>query len=125
MAQILIMEDEEILLELYSLFLQKSGHNIFIASDGREGLQKLQHFRNEIDLVILDLLLPKSDGFSIFTEIRTKIDEKMPVIIITGLPETKNSVALTECGPTTILNKPFSRDQLIETVTALLSKIDR
>ncbi|MBI4359441.1 MAG: response regulator [Candidatus Nealsonbacteria bacterium] len=83
MKKIIIIEDEEIMLDLLQRKLVSAGYGVVVARDGEEGLQKIKESRP--DLILLDVVMPKRDGFSVMAEIQK--DEslsKIPIIIVSN-----------------------------------------
>lgn len=84
--KILIVEDEESLLELYKLRLQQAGYSVFVAGDGEAGL--LMAKNSHPDLVLLDILMPKADGYDMLRELKASADMRdIPVIIFSNLSQ--------------------------------------
>lgn len=83
--KILIVEDEKLLLKLYKMKLETKEYEVEVAVDGEEGLRKAQNFKP--DLILLDILMPKMDGYEMLRRMR-KIPEAMriPVVIMTNTP---------------------------------------
>ena len=83
MKKILIIEDEEILLELIQKRLIQEGYQVVVAKDGQEGLEKLR--QEKIDLILLDIIMPKMGGFEVIEEInKDKKLKGIPIIIISN-----------------------------------------
>ena len=117
--KILIIDDETIIQELLQDVLQSEGYDIFSARDGQEGLELFQSKSDEIELVILDVILPKVDGKTVFTEIR-KIKPEVKVLIISGYSKSDVKEELIQKGINGFIAKPFSIVHLLETVGSLL-----
>lgn len=103
MKKILFVEDEPSLQKAVSEILTQEGFEVMTASDGEEGLEMI---KQEPDLVLLDLILPKKDGFQVLKEM--KEDEKtkdIPVIVLTNLEGTGDVEKALELGATTYLVK--------------------
>jgi CheY-like chemotaxis protein len=125
--KILLADDDPDVIEVVSIILEDEGYEIVTAKDGGEALEKIKS--QEPDLVILDLLMPKVDGFAVFTALRDPAYErwsKVPVIVLTSVREevSKRRYEL-ETGRSmdyaAYLEKPADPDQLLETVSSLLS----
>jgi len=83
---ILLVEDDEFLAELYGTKLSLEGYNVFLASDGEKGLKMVKE--KKPDLVLLDIILPKMDGFEVLKEIKAdKSLKSVPVILLTNLSQ--------------------------------------
>jgi DNA-binding response OmpR family regulator len=91
-AKILIVEDRPDTRNMIRLALEKSGYVVMEAGDGDEALKKIK--KNNLDLVILDILLPKKDGSDVLKEIRAdKENKKLKIIMLTAIKTTKNIIA--------------------------------
>lgn len=118
---ILIVEDEEIMSNIIKRALEKEGYNVFQAFDGEEALNIFD--ANDIDLVILDLMLPKLPGQEVIKEIRSK--SSVPVIMTTAKIEEENVIAGLRLGADDYIKKPFSYKELVERVKTVLRRIEK
>lgn len=117
--KVLIIEDDENIAELIQLYIEKTGYSSITAYDGEEGLKK---FYNESpDCIILDLMLPKIDGWEICKMIRME-DKKIPIIMLTGKGETYDIVHGLEIGADDYIVKPFDPNELIARVKSVLRR---
>lgn len=82
--KILVVDDDENICELLRLYLEKDGYDVQIALDGEAALEKFKHYNP--DLILLDIMMPKKDGFHVLQEIRKTSD--VPVIMITAKAES-------------------------------------
>ncbi len=120
--RILIIEDEETILELLRTGLSYEGYIVFTAQGGIKGLELLR--QEEIDLVILDIMLPDIDGFEVLRRIRKRgIDT--PVLMLTAKKEISDRVTGLDLGADDYLTKPFSFDELLARIRALLRRASR
>ncbi|MDA0768810.1 MAG: hypothetical protein BZY79_00560 [SAR202 cluster bacterium Casp-Chloro-G4] len=116
---ILIVEDDNSLRDLFSEALASEGYATSIAANGAEGIEAFDEINP--DLVLLDLLMPKMDGWEALERVR-KISE-CPVIIVTGQGTTENIIrGLLEAGADDYLVKPFGIKELIARVNAVLRR---
>ena len=116
---VLIVEDDNSLRDLFSEALESDGFKTSIASNGAEGIQMFDEVNP--DLVLLDLLMPKMDGWEALERVR-KISE-CPVIIVTGQGTTADIIrGLLEAGADDYLVKPFGIKKLIARVNAVLRR---
>lgn len=116
---VLIVEDDNSLRDLFSEALESDGFKTSIASNGAEGIQMFDEVNP--DLVLLDLLMPKMDGWEALERVR-KISE-CPVIIVTGQGTTEDIIrGLLEAGADDYLVKPFGIKKLIARVNAVLRR---
>lgn len=114
---ILIIDDEPHLPHQFARFLRKHGYEVFTAADGEAGLQELR--RNTIDLVLLDLRLPKMSGLAILSHIR-EIDQELPVVILTAYGDVQTAVEAMKLGASDYLLKGFDLDALLLVVQRAL-----
>jgi DNA-binding response OmpR family regulator len=119
MSKVLLIEDEVQLGQIVKDSLEMRGFEMLYAEDGKEGL-KLYH-EHHPDVVVLDIMMPNMDGFSVTTEIR-KEDKLTPIIFLTAKSQTADVVKGFELGGNDYLKKPFSMDELIVRIKALLQR---
>ncbi len=119
--KILIIDDESIIQDLIQDVLHSEGYQILSAQDGKAGLELFRLKANEIGLVILDVILPKLDGQTVFTEIR-KIKPGVKVLVISGYSKSNVKEKLIQAGINAFIAKPFSIVHLLETVESLASE---
>ena len=115
---ILIVEDEPDALEMLQRFLSLKGHTVVAARDGLEALEMLQNDR--IELVLLDIALPKLDGWGVLEAIRAQDD--LPVIMVTASGSTDNIVKGLKAGADDYITKPFKRDELEARIDAVMRR---
>ncbi|ATD56230.1 DNA-binding response regulator [Clostridium chauvoei] len=118
MKNILIVEDELRIRFLLRDYFLKEGFHIIEASDGDEGIQAFSN--NKIDLVILDIMMPKIDGITVLETIREA--SNVPVILLTAKGEEEDKLFGYEMGADDYITKPFSPKVLIAKVKALLKR---
>ena len=118
---ILIIEDEEKISMIMNSYFEKEGYKVYQAYDGEEGLKIFN--QESIDLVILDLMLPKLSGEEIIKEIRNQ--SKIPVIMVSAKVEEDNRVDGLRLGADDYVTKPFSPKELVERVKAVLRRIEK
>jgi len=121
MARILLIEDEATLVAALSDILVEEGHRVIVATDGEVGLERLCH--EQPDLVLLDLMLPKLDGFRLCREAR-KRGVETPVLMITARGQVEDRVRGLDAGADDYLPKPFSTREMLARVRALLRRAD-
>ena len=119
-ANILYVEDEKALRMTVGDRLRNEGYNVDLAADGDEGLRKATGL--PFDLIILDLMLPGRDGFSICEEIR-KAGLITPVLMLTARGHTKDKVKGLKTGADDYVTKPFHMQELMARVEALLRRV--
>src|SRR5206468_9694200 len=116
--KILIIEDEEGIIHLLSLYLKDAGFEVAVAKDGADGLAL--HARLHPDLVILDIMLPAIDGFEVCRRIRAW--SKTPILMLTARGDEEDRIQGLELGADDYLVKPFSPRELVSRVRAILRR---
>ena len=119
--RILIVEDEERLAQSLKHALEKEGYAVDYVTDGEIAERRIEVCHKNYDLVILDLTLPKKSGFEICRHIRSK-NITIPVLILTARFDTNDKVTALDTGADDYLVKPFSFDELIARIRALLRR---
>lgn len=121
MAKILIVEDDKNLSELIKLELEYEGFEISRAFDGDEAL--VQFNAQNPDLILLDVMLPKMNGYEIIRKIRQSSD--VPVIFVTAKDETFDKVNGLNSGADDYISKPFKIEELIARINAILRRVKK
>lgn len=122
--KILIIEDEQDIAELIEFNLKNNGYQVVISNTARAGLDIIDQ-DPQINLVLLDLMLPDMHGLDVCRKIRVKHDQlKLPIIMVTAKGEPADIVSGLELGADDYITKPFSPSVLIARVRALLRRID-
>lgn len=116
--RILVVEDDEITREGIMEFLQEKGYEVTAASDGEEGIASFQ--RTGADLVLLDIMLPKADGFAVLSAIRKM--GQTPVLMLTAMDDEYTQIMSFEEQADDYVNKPFSLAVLEKRIEALLRR---
>lgn len=117
--RILLVDDEQTLLDQLKDAFEGQNYAVETALDGEGALDKL--FERQIDLIILDIMLPKQDGLSVLSEIR-KADIPIPVLMLTAKGDIDDKIKGLDLGADDYLSKPFSLDELLARVRALLRR---
>lgn len=116
---ILIVDDEDIVLESCRRVLQADGFETLLASSAEEALGMMAH---KLPVALLmDIKMPERDGIYLIGQIREKRLE-IPVIVMTGYPTSETIAEAAQMGATTLISKPFTPDELVETVRRVLNK---
>lgn len=118
--RILIVEDEKPIADILSFNLKREGYDVIIAYDGQEGINK--SLNENPDLILLDVMLPKKDGFQVLKEIRQKL--QTPVLMVTAKEEEVDKVLGLELGADDYITKPFSMRELVARVKANLRRTE-
>jgi DNA-binding response OmpR family regulator len=125
--EILIIEDEPSIAEVVELYLRRAGYQVRVERDGSAALMALEEHRP--DLVVLDIMLPGVDGFSILRWLRDSRGDSesgdVPVIIVTARRDEVDRIAGLELGADDYVVKPFSPQELVSRVRAVLRRINR
>ena len=117
-TSILVMEDDVNIQELIVEFLKAEGYDVDYASDGLEGIQLFK--KKEYNLVLLDIMMPNLDGYSVCKMIRQT--SNVPIIFLTALNEESNQLKGFELECDDYITKPFSFNLLIQRVKAVLRR---
>ena len=121
MENILIVEDEIDIAQLILFNLERAGYSVEIAHDGREGLEKI--LKDQPDLVILDLMLPKVNGYQVLKEMqRDTRSHSIPVMMLTAKSQIDDRIKGLEMGADDYLTKPFSPKELVLRVQSILKR---
>lgn len=118
MSTILVVEDEESVRELVRMYLENEGFRVETASDGEEALNKVK--ANTPDLIILDIMLPKFDGWTVCREV--KKTSNVPIIMLSARTEEFDRVLGLELGADDYIPKPFSPREMVARVRAVLRR---
>ncbi len=118
MSKILIVEDDLSIQALLHDFIVEAGHSVVLAADGVEALAK--YSQQPFDLVLLDIMLPKIDGYGVCEVIRQKSD--VPIIMLTALDGEENQIKGLDLQVDDYITKPFSMPILIRKIAAVLRR---
>ena len=117
---VLIVDDEQRMRKLIRDFLTAKGFSILEAEDGEKGLAVFEENKNNINLVLLDVMMPKLDGWSVLRQIRQ--ESNVPVIMLTARGEEQDELFGFELGVDEYISKPFSPKILVARVEAILKR---
>lgn len=121
MSKILIVEDDLSIQALLHDFVQEAGYSVILVSDGVEALSRFSE--QEFDLVILDIMLPKIDGYGVCEVIRQKSD--VPIIMLTALDSEQNQIRGLDLQADDYITKPFFMPVLLRKIAAVLRRTAR
>jgi len=121
-ARILIIEDERPMRTALVDVLEAEGHRVLAAADGEEGLQRA--LAEKPDLILLDLMMPRLDGYAVCAELR-RLANPVPILILTAKGQLEDRVKGLDLGADDYLVKPFSTEELLARVRAVLRRIAR
>lgn len=117
-TKILVVDDDRNICELLKLYLENDGYTVFVANDGQEAVEMFQSKAPE--LVLLDIMLPKMDGWQVCREIRKT--SNTPIIMLTAKGETFDKVLGLELGADDYVTKPFDAKEVMARVKAVLRR---
>lgn len=119
--RILIVDDDRNICELLRLYLEKEGYETLLAHDGEAAVS--MHAENDVDLVLLDVMMPRVDGWEACRRIRAKKDT--PIIMLTAKGETFDKVLGLELGADDYIVKPFDTKEVVARIKAVLRRTGR
>ncbi len=120
-AYILVVDDESRMRKLLKDFLTAKGYQILEAEDGEKAIEVFEENRNKIKLILLDVMMPKLDGWSVLRKIRQ--ESNLPVIMLTARGEEQDELFGFELGVDEYISKPFSPKILVARVEAILKRV--
>ena len=118
---VLVVEDDRNIAELLQMYLEKEGYVVTLAFDGGQGMSKFRTIRP--DMVLLDVMMPVMDGWSVCRAIRAESDT--PVIMLTAKGETSDKVMGLKAGADDYITKPFEMKEVLARMEAVLRRADR
>lgn len=123
MSTILVVDDEPMMRDVLRQMLEREGHQVLSASDGREGRTVCQNKRP--DMIVTDIIMPGEDGLDMIDQIRAN-GYKAPILAISGgdrvITKQFGLQSAKLSGATEVLEKPFTRQQLVDKIRLLLGK---
>lgn len=119
---VMVVDDESRMRKLIKDFLSQKDYKVIEAEDGEKAIQIYEEKRDKIDLILLDVMMPKLDGWSVLRQIRQK--SNVPVIMLTARGEEQDELFGFELGADEYIAKPFSPKILVARVEALLNRIN-
>jgi DNA-binding response OmpR family regulator len=122
MKKILVAEDDKFLANAYRVKLTKSGYEVKIAADGEEVIRNLSDFNP--DLIILDLMMPKVDGFAVLREVRSNDSwNKIPILVASNLGQSEDIVKATKLGAIDyIVKTDLTMKKMVEKIRHILGE---
>ncbi|MDE5413403.1 response regulator transcription factor [Alkalihalobacterium chitinilyticum] len=118
--KVLIIEDDVNICELISLYIEKQGHIAILSTDGEDGLSKF--YDEQPDMIILDIMLPKLDGWQVCKDIR-RDNSTIPIIMLTGMGESYDKIRGLDLGADDYIVKPFDPNELIARMKAVMRRV--
>jgi DNA-binding response OmpR family regulator len=117
MAKILVADDEAPILELLRRRLESAGHAVVTVADGQQALKLVQS--DDFDLYVLDVKMPRLDGYSLAHSIKKRFPERK-VVLITALDTQKYEVMTNACGADMTISKPFDGDEFMRQIAGFI-----
>jgi CheY-like chemotaxis protein len=114
MKKLLVIEDNPELAKLLEIILRRAGYDIAVADNGVDGLERVK--QTNPDLVLLDIMLPRMDGYQVCDRIRHELHSDVPVIMLTSLDSPADMERSRKVGATDHLAKPFDKEYLLEII---------
>ena len=118
---ILVVDDEPSVVEVVGLYLEREGYRVTVARDGQAALDAVS--RDQPDLIVLDLMLPKMDGLEVTRRLRGPGETSIPIIMLTAKREEMDRILGLELGADDYVVKPFSPQELVSRVKAVLRRV--
>ena len=115
-VRVLIVEDEKRLAQALGQIMEEQKYNVDVVYDGQDGLD--YGLSGQYDVIVLDVMLPKLDGFSVVKKLR-KQNISVPVLMLTARDEVSDKVTGLDCGADDYMTKPFSPEELLARIRAL------
>ncbi|OGP72820.1 MAG: hypothetical protein A2V86_08970 [Deltaproteobacteria bacterium RBG_16_49_23] len=117
--KILIVDDERDIVKALTIRLQSSGYNTVVAFDGAQGV--FMAYKEKPSLILLDIRMPAGDGFSVAEKLReSKRTSRIPIIFLTGSPETNAEERARGLGARFFIKKPYDPEELLDAVRRAL-----
>ncbi len=117
----LIVDDEEIIVEIEEFMFQKIGFEIFIAKNSAQACQLYQDEKDNIDLVVLDMIMPDENGANTYKQLK-KINPNIKVLVSSGMGKDSAVKEILNDWPNGFLPKPFKFDEFTKSVDTILSR---
>lgn len=121
-AKLLVVEDDPNLGDILKEYLEMKGYEPTLCRDGDEGWNKFK--KDKFDLCLLDIMMPKKDGFTLAKEIK-KVQEDLPILFLTAKNQKDDIIEGLKIGADDYLTKPFSMEELLLRITAILRRTQK
>lgn len=121
MAKILIADDEKEIIKLLKIYLEAEDIRVLEANDGKQAIEIISH--EEIDLALVDIMMPKIDGYGVIKHIREQVDRYIPVIVISAKVTLSDRVLGIDLGADDYIVKPFEPLEVAAKVKAQLRRL--
>ncbi|MHC4548966.1 MAG: response regulator [Planctomycetota bacterium] len=123
MARILVIDDEQVVRQFVREVLEQDGHEVVEAADGNSGMEAYR--RHPADLAIIDLIMPRKDGFKTIAELRA-LQPQIPILVMTGAPPARWPIHMLYEQPAEmhILAKPMTQEMILDTTREALESVE-
>jgi len=121
---VLVVDDESRMRKLIKDFLAQKGYSILEAEDGEKALSVYQENKEKINLILLDVMMPKLDGWSVLRQIRQE-NKNLPIVMLTARSEEQDELFGFELGVDEYITKPFAMKELVLRVRNVLKRVYR
>ncbi len=118
-SKILLVDDEPNIIELARMYLEKEGYEIVTATDGEQALTRIE--QDKPDLIVLDLMLPRVDGWQVCR--RTRAESDVPILMLTARDDDIDKIVGLELGADDYMTKPFNPRELVARIKAILRRV--
>ncbi|MCD6320525.1 MAG: response regulator [Candidatus Desulfofervidaceae bacterium] len=118
---ILLIDDEEVVRNLVKDILEGNGYKVLLAKDGEEGLSVYQACKDQINLVLLDMIMPKKSGTEVFKTLKS-VNPNVKVLLVTGYSLNEQAQAILHNGALGFIQKPYQVKELLKTIRKVLDK---
>lgn len=108
--KILVIEDERMMLKVIEFRLKRDGYDVKVAEDGKSGLESIIHWKP--DIIITDIMMPYVSGLEIISHVRTQLQLKLPIIVLSAVGLEKTVVEAFTLGADDFITKPFNAEEL-------------
>ena len=115
----LLVDDETFVLQMTSLVMEASGYRVITAGDGAAAIAALARHRDEISVVLLDMMMPGLDSLQTIDQLR-RIDPDVIIVACSGLRTSQRETEVVERGAKAFLPKPYSEEELLQTLSQVL-----
>lgn len=118
LARVLVVDDDAEIIDTVRFALESRGYEVLVARDGNQGIAIYE--RDQPDLVILDMMMPKRSGFLVLEKLKKELQQTVKVIMITANEGSRHKAYAEMLGVNDYIRKPFAMDRLLESVQKLL-----
>jgi two-component system, cell cycle sensor histidine kinase and response regulator CckA len=120
---VLLVEDEEMMVLLLKKTFSKHGYKVLVALDGEEALNLFQHHKQEIDVVLLDMGLPKKAGWDVILKMKEE-NPQVSVVVSSGYIDPESRTKMYQAGVKDFIDKPYAPDAVVETLDSVIQRTE-